>query len=288
MSRLESNDGFAHKKEAPDLYSEEMEKIETSELLSLYKATGDETYKWAFVLRYQNVIKKVALQFRGIYSHFTQVDDIISEGVLTLSNAIDKFDPEKGVKFETYVSKRIRGMIIDIARKQDWLPRNLRKRTKEIDIAVTELFSRLGRYPTDSEIAEKLGISTERYQKDAAGVALGNVLSLDAMLDMNSSESGYADIPSKDEKEQPEAVFQEQEFKKMLAEGIKTLKQNEQIVLSLYYEKNLHMTEIAQIMEVSSPRVSQIHACAVTKLQDYMKAYINDETIKKGKKRGKE
>ncbi|MBQ4347188.1 MAG: sigma-70 family RNA polymerase sigma factor, partial [Firmicutes bacterium] len=190
MSRLESNDGFAHKKEAPDLYSEEMEKIETSELLSLYKATGDETYKWAFVLRYQNVIKKVALQFRGIYSHFTQVDDIISEGVLTLSNAIDKFDPEKGVKFETYVSKRIRGMIIDIARKQDWLPRNLRKRTKEIDIAVTELFSRLGRYPTDSEIAEQLGISTERYQKDAAGVALGNVLSLDAMLDMNSSESG--------------------------------------------------------------------------------------------------
>ena len=115
----------------------EIEAMATADLLALYKQTGDEELKWPLVLRYEGLIKSAALQIRGVYSSFAQVDDIVSEGILTLLSSIDKFDPEKGIKFETYVAKRIRGMVIDLARKQDWLPRNIRQRAKEIDSAVS-------------------------------------------------------------------------------------------------------------------------------------------------------
>ncbi len=271
-----------------DIFQVAVDGMDTQELLDAYRLTGDDNYKWALVLRYKSSIKRVALQVKGIYSHFAQVDDVISEGVLTLLNAIDKYDPEKGAKFDTYVARRIRGMVIDMARKQDWLPRSLRKRTKEIDQVVSELYNELNRYPNDAEVAEKLGVTTEKYQKEIAGIALGNVLSLDAMVDLSKSDNSGLEIPTKDTAGQPEAVFQEQEFREALAAGIRTLKKNEQIVLSLYYEKNLHMKEIAQVMEVSAPRVSQIHACAIEKLQDYMNAYINDDSAPRRKKRKKE
>ena len=108
-------------------YTEDaVENLDTQELLRLYKETGDEALKWPVVLRYTDLIKSAAIQVRGVYSSFAQVDDIVNEGILTLLNAIDKYDPSKGVKFETYVSKRIRGMVIDLARKQDWIPRTVR------------------------------------------------------------------------------------------------------------------------------------------------------------------
>ena len=109
----------------------EIEAMETQDLLRLYKETGNEELKWPLVLRYEGLIKSAAMQIRGVYSGFAQIDDIINEGILTLLWAVDKYDPGKGVKFETYVSKRIRGMVIDLARKQDWIPRNVRKRAKE-------------------------------------------------------------------------------------------------------------------------------------------------------------
>lgn len=268
--------------------SVDIDQMDTQALLDAYRSSGDENFKWALVLRYKDVIKKVALQTRGIYSHFAQVDDVISEGVLALLSAIDKYDPEKGAKFDTYVSRRIRGMVIDMARKQDWLPRSLRKRTKEIDLAVTELYNELNHYPTDTEIADRLGITPEKYQREAAAIALGNVLSLGVMGDTGRTDGSTLEIPAKDTAGQPEAAMQEQEFREVLAEGIRTLKKNEQIVLSLYYEKNLHMKEIAQVMEVSAPRVSQIHACAIEKLQEYMNAYLNDRPNPRDKKRKRE
>ncbi len=261
--------------------------MSNEELLMAYKETGDEQYKWPLVLRYKDLIKNAALQIRGVYNHLAQVDDIVSEGILTLVSAIDRYDPEKGVKFETFIAKRIRGMVIDVARKQDWLPRSLRKRTREIDDAVTLLYTELGRSPTDTEVAQHLGVTVEKYHKEVAGVALGNILSLDALIDMREQDNGWFEMPARDNKEQPEAVFQERELQEMLAEGIGKLRQNEQIVLSLYYEKNLHMKEIAQVMEISAPRVSQIHTRAIEKLREHMQAYMTgaDGSAKEKRKR---
>lgn len=253
----------------------EIDAMSNAELLAAYKETGDEQYKWPLVMRYEGVIKNVALQIRGVYSSFAQVEDIISEGILTLLNAVDKFDPDKGIKFETYISKRIRGMVIDLARKQDWMPRNVRKRSRQIDQAISELFGTLGRFPTDSEVAEHLGISLEKYQKDSASVALGTVLSLDALLETGETGHSHYEVPSEDAESQPEAALQEREVLEVLTQAISRLRKNEQLVLSLYYEKNLRMKEIAQVLEVSEARVSQIRTRALHELRTYMNDYMN-------------
>ena len=118
-------------------------------------------------------------------------------------------------------------------------------------------------------------MSPERYQKDAANVALSNILSLDMLMD--TREEGYQlELPSSDIQSQPETALQEREMQRALAAGISSLRKNEQIVLSLYYEKNLHLKEIAQVMELSEPRISQIHTRAIQKLRVYMEAYMND------------
>jgi RNA polymerase sigma factor for flagellar operon FliA len=259
-----------------DYSQEEIDAMDTQDLLMLYKKTGDQNLKWPLVLRYENLVKNVALQIRGVYSSFAQVDDIVDEGIIALLGAIDKYDPDKGVKFETYVAKRIRGMVIDLARKQDWLPRNIRQRAKEIDRAVSSLSNSLGRFPTDEEVAEHLDIPLERYQKDAASVSLGNILSLDALMDTANFDGYRFEIPADEDEGQPEAMLQEQELQNDLAMSIRRLRKNEQIVLSLYYEKNLSMKEIAQVMDVSKPRVSQIHARAIQKLRTYMKGYLEE------------
>ena len=259
----------------------EIDAMETEELLRLYKQTGDESLKWPLVLRYEGLIKNAALQVRGVFSSFAQVDDIVNEGIITLLSAVDKFDPDKGAKFETYVAKRIRGMVVDLARKQDWLPRNIRQRAKEIDDAVSALSNELGRYPSEREVADRLGVPLERYQKDAARTALNNTLSLDALMDASDLETYRFELPSDDERGQPEAALQDRELQETLAAGIASLQKNEQIVLSLYYEKNLHMKEIAQVMELSEPRISQIHARAIQKLREYMNGYMTGEPGKK-------
>ena len=253
--------------------SEDVQKLDTQALLELYKKTGDEAVKWAIVLRCEGLIKSVALQIQGVYSSFAQVDDIVNEGILTLLKAIDRFDPDKGVKFETYIAKRIRGMVIDLARKQDWIPRTLRQRAKEIDDTVVELSADLGRYPTDDEVIERMGVSKERYQRDMASIALSDLLSLDMLMDVREASESRLEVPSRDISAQPEATLERQELQKTLADGIASLQKNEQIVLSLYYEKNLHMKEIAQVMDLSGPRLSQIHTRAIQKLKNYMEQY---------------
>ena len=256
-------------------YSEqEIEQMETQTLLLLYKQTGNEELKWPLVLRYEYLVKNVAMQVRGVYSNFAQLDDIVGEGILTLLSAIDKFDPDKGVKFETFVAKRLRGMMIDLARKQDWMPRTVRRRAKEIDTVVTDLVNELGRYPTEEEIANRLGVTRERYSKDMADIAYSNVVSLEGMITMYEESGQQFQIPSRDTQNQPENVLQDRELQTVLAEAISKLRKNEQLVLSLHYEKNLQLKEIAQVMDLSAPRISQIHARAIEKLRQYLEEYM--------------
>ncbi len=260
-----------------DYSPDEIEAMDTEALFSLYKQTGDETLKWPLVLRYESLIRSIALQIGGVYASFAQVDDIINEGVITLMDSVDKFDLSKGVKFETFVSKRIRGMIIDLARRQDWLPRSVRKRSKEIDTAVTELYGKLGRHPTDDEVSSLLGISQAKYREDLVNVNLCNVLSLESLFESRDSARSEIGLPSSDPSYLPEQRLQEEEFREQLIAAIRSLRENEQLVLSLYYQKEFNMREIAQVMEISEPRVSQIHSKAVQKLRVFLENYLNAE-----------
>ncbi len=252
-----------------------LDHLDTAELLALYKQTGEEQIKWQIVLRYEQLVKNVAMQARGLYSGFTQMEDIIQEGLLTLLKAIDKYDPKKGVKFETFVSKRIRGMVVDLARKQDWVPRSVRKRAKEIDDAVAALSNELGRYPTNAEMANFLDVTEDKYQKELAGIAVNNVVSLEALMDAGDPESYHMEIASGNTSEMPDWALEEQEKTEVLTKAISSLQENEQIVLSLYYVENLRLKDIAHIMDVSEPRVSQIHTRAIGKLRKELMSYYN-------------
>ena len=204
----------------------DMESMDVMDLLAVYKETGDEQLKWEIVLRYEHVVKCTAMQVRGIYSSFAQLEDIINEGLITLLKSIDTYDPEKGVKFETYVSKRIRGMVIDLARKQDWMPRSVRKRAKEIDEVTLELANDLGRYPTSAEVALRLGITEEKYQKDLACIAMSNVVSLEVLMDTGDPDAVHFEVASRDSSGMPDQVLEAQEMTEVLAEAIRGLQDN--------------------------------------------------------------
>jgi len=260
---------------APPRYTQkDIDSMETFDLLVLYKETDLQELKWPLVLRYEWLVRTIALQIFGVYSSFAQLDDIINEGVITLMSAVDKFDLEKGIKFETYVSKRIRGMIIDLARQQDWLPRSVRKRSREIDQTVTELHYSLGRYPTDFEICRKLGISITKYRADLLNIDLCNIMSLESLFENRDLMNSGIPLPAGDTTTQPEQNLQDAEFHEKLVEGVRSLRENEQLVLSLYYQKELTMREIAVVMEISEPRISQIHSKAIQKLRHFLEQYL--------------
>ncbi|MEZ3488077.1 MAG: FliA/WhiG family RNA polymerase sigma factor [Lachnospiraceae bacterium] len=246
------------------------------ELLKLYKETGSLEIKQEIVMRYIYLVKSIALQMRDIYLSFSQVDDIISEGVIAIMSSIDKFDIDKNVKFETFISKRIKGMIIDLARKQDWVPRSTRKSTRDIEEAVTTLYNKLGYYPSVQEVTGYLNITLEKYQETMRKASLFNILSLDMVLaEAQGNEAGVS-LPQGEKNEQPESKYLKRELTEVLAEGVGTLKENEQLVISLYYIDELNMRQIADVLNVSEPRVSQIHTNAIKKLRKHMERF-NEE-----------
>ncbi len=252
---------------------EEAEKLDDRTLLQLYRRTGDQELKWTLVLRYSQLVRRIALQASGLYSSFAQLDDIIQEGLLVLLNAVDKFDPDKNVKFETYVSTRLRGMIVDLARRQDWLPRQVRQKSVRLNRAVDELSAQLGRAPESDEVAQYMGLTREQYDALLSETAVSSLVSFEAVLD--SCGSATEKLMAQGEMNDPtEEQFQDKELHQVLKEGIASLRENEQMVLSLYYEKELNMKEIAQVLGVSAARVSQIHSRALQRLRVYMKQYM--------------
>lgn len=231
-------------------------------------------------MRYIYLVKSIALQMRDIYATFAQIDDIINEGVIAIMSAIDKFDIEKHVKFETYITKRLKGMVIDLARKNDWVPRSTRKNSRDIEDAVTTLYNKLGYYPSVQEVANYLNITPEKYQEAMRKAALFNVLSLDMVLAEAQENKCGVRLPQSEEREQPENRFLEKEVSETLAEGITKLKENEQLVISLYYIDELNMRQIASIMQVSEPRISQIHTNAIKKLRKHMQKFNEERESK--------
>ena len=239
-------------------------------LLEAYRETGDPELKWALVLRFTEMVRRVAVQVCGLYSGFAQLDDIISEGLLVLLNAVDKFDPSKDVKFETYVSKRLRGMVIDLARHQDWLPRQVRQKSVKLNRAAEELAIQLGHTPDSQEMADFLGVSKEEYASMLSETAMSGLLSFESML----ASGPWRGLAAPGQEDQPEELYEEQELHEVLRQGVASLREKERLVLSLYYEKELNMKEIAQVLNVSAPRVSQIHSRAIQHLRLYMKQYL--------------
>ncbi len=247
-----------------------LEEYSSEELFKLYRSTGRLDIKQELAMRYLYIIKSIALQMRGVYLSFEQVDDIINEGVIMLMRAIDKYADDKNTKFETYLSKRIRGMIIDIARKHDFVPRSIRKSYKDICDASANYFAQHGENATDIQIAEMLGLDLEKYYHIMEKSNMIAILSLDMEIEESDEHKKVLQVASKETHERPEDEFLNKELKSVLASGIKTLTEKEQMIISLYYVEEINMKEIAKVLSISEPRVSQLHSNAIRKLRQYI------------------
>lgn len=255
-------------------FCRDMESKSSEELLLEYKETHDHKIKQEIVLRYVPVVRKIAIKMKDVYSGFAQTDDIVNEGVIALMKAIDKFDLDKNVKFDTYINKRIKGLIIDMARKQDWVPRSIRKSAKEISEAINALYAANGKMPSDNEIASHLGISLEQYWEKVSKSNFFGILSLELITEDTGENRKTSKIPPADLEYSPENILLNDEMGKVLKLCLDSLRDREKQVIIMYYHQNKNMREIAEELNVSEPRISQIHANAIKKLRLEMKKFM--------------
>lgn len=217
------------------------------------------------IIEYSALVKIVAGRMSMYLGYNVEYEDLVSYGIFGLIDAIDKFDYGKGIKFETYASLRIRGAILDQIRKMDWIPRSLRQKQKKIDAAVSKIEANTGKTASDAQIASELGISDEEYVSWQEQANLTNIISLDEFAE-NNGEKGLDTIRG-NTFEEPEQVMEKSEMKRMLAETLETLTDNEKKVVLLYYYEEMTLKEISSIMEVSESRVSQLHTKALKKMK---------------------
>ena len=232
-----------------------------------YRETGNINIRNDIILRYLDLVRIIAVSLRNIYSKYASTDDIINEGVIALIGAIDTFDLDKNVKFETYANLKIKGAIIDYVRKQDWVPRQVRRFGKDMEAAYNQLYITLDRRPTNLEIAEFMGITKERLAKGMAEAAGSITLSFEELL--------YEDNFNVEGSDGADSELYKKELKTVIASAISQLKPKEQQVVTLYYYEKLKFSEIAQVLEVSESRVCQIHSKAMLILKHSLQEYMN-------------
>ncbi|MBE6844116.1 MAG: FliA/WhiG family RNA polymerase sigma factor [Ruminococcus sp.] len=242
-------------------------------LLKKYKESGDISLRNRLVMSYGHIAKIAALQLRGSASTQAQVEDMVNQGMIILIDCIEKYDPSKEVKFESYAFMRVRGGIIDLIRKQDWIPRRVRANSKRISDTYNALCSKLMREPTQEEIANELGITVEKLEKYNCEISNSAVFSFEELI-QNVSQMGNILESSTLDDITPEKKILKNEMHKILVEAIEELSEREKLVISLYYYENLNLSDIAKILEISVQRVSQINTKAITKLKSKMNSYI--------------
>lgn len=204
--------------------------------------------------------------------HNVEFDDLVSYGIFGLIDAIDKFDMDKNVKFETYASLRIRGSILDQIRKMDWIPRTVRQRQRKIDDAMKAVEMRTGKAATDEELANELGLSGDELLNWQSQLKVTNVVSLNE-FEENGPEP-VMDARGNSHFAQPEDVVAEEELKITLTEALDLLTEKERRVIELYYYEDLTLKEISRVLEVSESRVSQLHTKALLKMRKRMGDYM--------------
>lgn len=244
-----------------------MAEKDTAQAIREYRETGDINLRNDIVMRYLELVRVIALSLRNVYIKYATTDDIINEGVLALMSAIDTFDLDRGVKFETYANIKIKGAIVDFVRKQDWVPRQVRAFGRELDTAYNELFNKLGRHPKNAELAEHLGLSMEKLEKQMAESASAVTLSFEELLyedNFDIMESG--DLADK--------ALYEKELKQMIAKAITELTPKARQVVTLYYYEKIKFSEIARVLGITESRVCQIHSKAILYLKRALTDYM--------------
>jgi RNA polymerase sigma factor for flagellar operon FliA len=240
------------------------------DLWQQYKAKQDPALRERLILHYSPLVKYVAGRVGvGLPPNIEQAD-LVSYGIFGLIDAIEKFDIERAIKFETYAISRIRGAIIDELRAIDWIPRSIRFKAREVEKAYASLEGRLHRTPTEAEVAAELGISLEELHTVFSQVSFVNVVALDELLSVGGERGdkvSLVDTLEDTRAEDPVEAFETEETKYLLARAINALPEREKIVVTLYYYEGLTLAEIGQVLGVTESRICQMHTKAVLQLR---------------------
>ncbi|MGH3696767.1 MAG: FliA/WhiG family RNA polymerase sigma factor [Pseudonocardiaceae bacterium] len=246
--------------------------VETG-IVALWQAYGrdrDATLRDRLVLHYAPLVKYVAGRVgTGLPAH-VDIADLVQSGVFGLWEAIDRFEPERGLKFETYAMQRIRGAILDELRAQDWVPRTVRSRAREVERALERLETRLQRSATDAEVAAELGITVPELRDLYAQLQLTSVIALDELIAVGRGGTSIAETLPDETAEEPQALLDSVESRRLLAQAVSQLTDRDRVVVSLYYFENLTLAEIGRVLGVTESRVCQLHTRAVLRLRSKM------------------
>ncbi|MFN4244638.1 MAG: FliA/WhiG family RNA polymerase sigma factor [Brevinematia bacterium] len=263
-----------------DLSKYELDPEEEERRWREYKKTKDIKIRNFFIEKYSPLVRYVVANMNITINDQSDYDDLIGWGIDGLIDAIERFDPERGVKFKTYAIIRIRGAIYDKLREMDWIPRSVRQIEKEYQKALSELQYELGEKPSDEMIAERLGVSMEEFEETSLKVqssrnyinSLDEMLFPDSSLDSSITLEDVIEAPS--DANNPETIAIRNEIIEKIKEAIRELPEKELQVIMLYYHEELTLKEIGAVLNVTESRVSQLHARALELLKEKLKPFL--------------
>ncbi len=237
-----------------------------------YRKSGDPQVRDRLILTYAPLVKFVAGRVGASLPAHVDEQDLVSYGLLGLIGAIERFDPARAIKFETFAMARIRGAIIDELRSLDWVPRSVRTRARQIERAIAVLERELMRAPTDEEIAQKLGVTKDELEGSLSEIARTSVAALDELWSPSGGGDQIALIDTIEDGAgpNPESSLEQTEIREALAEAISGLPEREKLVVTLYYYEELTLREIGEVLGVTESRVSQLHTKAILRLKAHL------------------
>ena len=227
----------------------------------------------ALLKQYSPLVRRLAHQMIAKLPANVELDDLIQVGMIGLSDALTRFDAAQGVQFETFATQRIRGAMLDELRENDWMSRGSRKSQKDIEQALRRLEHKLGRTPLESEIAADLGLSLVDYQSLLGKVRGTQLVYLEDMARGSDEDDTFLDRHVGDSEADPMNMLRDQRLRQALVAAIKNLPEREQHIMSMYYEQDMNLKEIAAVLDVTESRICQLHSQSIARLRAKMRTH---------------
>lgn len=227
----------------------------------------------ALLKQYTPLVRRMAHYMIARLPANVEVDDLIQTGMIGLADAITRYESGHGAQFETFATQRIRGSMIDELRDTDWLSRTSRKEQKDIERAINKLEQRFGRSPHEQEISDELGVSLADYQDMLTKARGSQLIYLEDLTGRDDEDDDVLDRHVSDEDANPLNILQNQKMREALVEAIKVLPEREQFIMGMYYEQDMNLKEIAEVLKITEARVSQLHSQTVARLRSRLRSY---------------
>ncbi len=255
---------------------------EIIELWRKYKEEGDPQARDHLILTYAPLVKYVAGRMGTNFPSHVEESDLISYGLLGLIGALERFEPERNIKFETYAITRIKGSILDELRSLDWVPRSVRSIARQIEKCSATLENKLMRAPTDEEMAKDLGLTKQEFQDALTRISSSSIVALEELWTISSSGTesvALIDTIEDRQSKDPASMVDINEVKERLAQAISNLPEREKIVIALYYYEGLTLREIGDVLGVTESRISQLHTKAILRLKGRLKDQVEPAAL---------